>query len=471
MAGAMENTARQRDRNRAELGEAFDALHFVTGDQARQANDQRQALLAVAGDDIIFRHKRTKPAYRAISPGCELCGSGLWSCLFVNGKCNCRCFYCPAEQGRIGVPTTNTLPFPRVQDYVDYIARLGFGGVSISGGEPLLTPDITLKFIAAVRKRMGDRVYIWLYTNGTLADRDLLCRLRDAGLNEIRFDIGAAGYSLDKAGLAVGLMDHVTVEIPAVPEDYALMTGKLREMSQRGISFLNLHQLRLTPHNLPNMIRRPYTFLRGEHVTVLESELTALRLMAYAVENHLPLPVNYCSFVYKNRFQKAAARRRCGELASKGHEDVTENGYIRSLSVRGADAVVALAESLERSGAPADRWFRSKDGDRLFFSASLWKALDLTAVPVSVAYSDARLVPAVTYTHPFAEIPLNRKRTIFVERTRVSEEMEIPPDQSGFFERLALNGQAADDRPTGDGGLMDRLRAYELIQPDLQDYS
>lgn len=455
----------------AESVDGFSLLTFVNDDQANKARLLRNDILAAAGDRIGFRRKRTKVVYRAISPGCEICGNGSWSCLFINGKCNCRCFYCPTDQTRIGVPTTNTLIFPRSQDYVDYIDRLGFNGVSISGGEPLLTADQTVKFIAAVKKKFGDTVYLWLYTNGTLATADMLARLKDAGLNEIRFDIGATAYSLDKAAMAVDLFDHVTVEIPAVPEDYELMTAKLREMSDRGISFLNLHQLRLTPHNLSNMISRGYTCLHGEYVTVLESELTALKLIRFAVENEIPLPINYCSFVYKNRFQKAASRKRCGQLIRKAYEDVTENGYVRSLYAKGPPNVIgSLAEGMKQHGCPPDAWFMTKEKDRLFFSAGLWPYVSRTTCGLFVSYYNSRLTGSISYANPFKEIVLNRKRSIYIERTRAVEDVEIPPPERPVFEIVALKNDNGCCLPPV-SGIMEHILAHEAIAPELQDYT
>ena len=89
------------------------------------------------------------------------------------------------------------------------------------------------------------------------------------------------------------------------------------DLATVGVKHLNLHQLRLTPHSFERFVGRPYTFLHGERVTILESELTALELLRYARETNLDLPVNYCSFVYKNRYQKAAARRRSAAVMCK----------------------------------------------------------------------------------------------------------------------------------------------------------
>lgn len=115
--------------------------------------------------------------------------------------------------------------------------------MSISGGEPFLTFERSLAYIKAVRERMGEGIHIWLYTNGTRATRNKLRQLAAAGLNEIRFDIGAINYTLKKPAMAQGI-------IPAVPEEIERLKKLLVPMTAAGISHLDLHQLRLTPHNI-----------------------------------------------------------------------------------------------------------------------------------------------------------------------------------------------------------------------------
>ncbi|MGC9330199.1 MAG: radical SAM protein, partial [Candidatus Hinthialibacter sp.] len=271
------------DANRRELGGAYDALPWVTEAQARTAAQERENLLAALRNLAVFSCKNTKLDVSRLSPGCRICTQGDWSCLFINGRCNCRCFYCPAPQDRDDDPITNTTPFPKVSDYLDYIRKLGFTGMSISGGEPLLTLEKSLQYLQAVKNEFGDSIYTWLYTNGTLASRETLQKLQAAGLDEIRFDIGAAGMSLEAVKRAVDIIPTVTVEIPALPEQFDVMKIKIDEMEKFGVKHLNLHQLRLTPHNLPHLAKRNYTFLHGERATVLESELTALRLIHWSL--------------------------------------------------------------------------------------------------------------------------------------------------------------------------------------------
>ncbi|NTV50003.1 MAG: radical SAM protein [Geobacteraceae bacterium] len=405
----MSESIQQRliESNRREYGHLYDLLLFATPKQLAVAGKERNELLQWLDQRANFGYSGTKVDCNGLSPGCRRCGDGDWSCLFINSRCNGRCFYCPTAQDDDGPPVTNGLSFTSPEDYAAYVTALGFGGVSISGGEPLITPDLTLAYLSAVRKRCGDNIHLWLYTNGTLLTADLCNRLRDAGLNEIRFDLGAVRYNLKKLRLAVGCIPTVTVEIPAVPEDEELLKLKMVEMTGAGVKHLNLHQMRLTPHNFGQLTKRGYTFLHGEKITVLESELSALRSVRFGLELENPLPVNYCSFPYKRRFQQAAARRRAALALSAPGETVTEPGYLRTLSATG------------------------------------------------VRYCEAALLENPSYRFPFEKISLETGRSLYLERRPLAAELEL----SGA-ERIALEA----------GQPPERLTRFERIESGLVHY-
>lgn len=338
--------------NRKEYGRHYDFLDFLTPAQVTAAHAERDELLGWLRGNAVFGCSDTKVDCQRLSPGCRTCAAGGWSCLFINGRCNASCFYCPTSQDDTGDPLTNGIPFASPEDYAEYVALFGFSGASISGGEPLLTLERTLAYLDAVRRRCGDAVHLWMYTNGTLLTREIASELRSAGLGEIRFDIGATNYNLSKLHLAVGVIPTVTVEIPMVPEEEELLQDKLVEMAAAGVQHLNLHQLRLTPYNSQHLASRPYTFVHGENVTVLESELGALRLVRYALEKGIDLPVNYCSFPYKRRFQHAAARRRGIPFVQAEHEAVTESGYLRAIGAGSVQYFEAVTLAGGKSRGP-----------------------------------------------------------------------------------------------------------------------
>jgi pyruvate formate-lyase activating enzyme-like uncharacterized protein len=188
-------------------------LNFYQADKAQKERDRFTEQI----NSWLF--KETKPFHHQISEGCKICGSGHWSCLFITGKCNANCFYCPAPQLTDDVPTTQNLKFETAEAYAEYINFLRFKGVSFSGGEPLLFFDRTLQYLKQIRERCSPEIYTWMYTNGILAEEQKFRKLADAGLNEVRFDIGATGFKLDKIGFAKGIIPNITIEIPAVPEE------------------------------------------------------------------------------------------------------------------------------------------------------------------------------------------------------------------------------------------------------------
>jgi hypothetical protein len=186
---------------------------------------------------------------------------------------------------------------------------------------------------------------MWMYTNGILGSEAKFRKLALAGIDEIRFDLGATNYHLGVLRGAAASIRNVTVEIPAVPEEVQRLKELLPRLCELGVTRLNLHQLRLTSHNAEKLLQHAYTYLHGEQPTVLESELAAFELMAFVVEQGLPLGVNYCNFQFKNRFQKAGFRRKMATRLAEGNEEITGNGFLRRITAEtaGVESTVALA--------------------------------------------------------------------------------------------------------------------------------
>ncbi len=398
--------------NKTEYGDTYRRMRFVDKENAKKSTLLRSALLETngietcAGESKIFTGQ--------LSPGCRLCIEGKWSCLFINNMCNAHCFYCPSSQSDLSQPSTNTMVFPRPGDYVDYLGEFGFSGVSFSGGEPLLTFDRTLEYLRAVRKHFGEQMYIWLYTNGILLTPEKAGALAAEGLNEIRFDLSANNYRLEKISHAAGRIPVVTVEIPAIPEDLGLLKSRVVGMKSAGIDHLNLHQLRLTPYNFTNLVNRPYTFLHGTKVTVLESELAALELIRYTREEHISLPVNYCSFVYKNRYQSLAARKRYMTFMQEPWEQALPGtGYLRSVHLPGdlRRAPEAVPSSLRESLYSARNTIYLKE-------PSVLDNLILEE-PITLSYAKISLRQSLSYYFPFREKVLKSGMKVYLEKEPV----------------------------------------------------
>ncbi len=463
-------------RNQKEYPDNYETMKWLNPDQAEVASRARKTLIdsIFSSPDAGWKHSETKLHTHAISPGCALCGQGEWSCLFINGVCNARCFYCPSSQSDPGQPMANTLIFDNPKDYADYVCRFQIKGVSFSGGEPFLSFDRVLRYLEVLKARTDHPVYAWMYTNGLLVTEEKLAALRDSGLDEIRFDISANHYRLDALEKAVGIIPRVTVEIPAIPEDLSRTKKLINILHKSGVDHLNLHQIRCTPFNSSRLLNRGYTFIHGPKVTVLETEQAALELIRYSLDQSIALPINYCSFTYRHQFQGAGARKRYAVEIKAGYEDITPTGHIRHMKVTGTQEVIAgICQGLLSARVDSSLYSLSGGKDGLSFAAGLWHLIDFSSVRLKVAYSTAAIRPGVTYRYPFKQVSLNPNRTVVVERQTVQPGVWMEGEEIHAFgcrlifrdQKQALKGF---DTPAPD--LYREILPFENITPGLAQY-
>jgi len=436
------------DKNRKAYESFYDRLRFADQQTLSRAEQTRDLLLDALHGSVEWGYSGTKADCRRLSPGCRHCGSGTWSCLFINGVCNANCFYCPTPQDHEDQPTTQTVSFPDVEGYILYLKKFGYKGVSISGGEPLITYDKTLRFITRIREEMGPDLYIWMYTNGILLDEQKLKALRSAGLDEIRLDIGATGYRIDRVKLALEWIDRVAVEIPAVPEELTRLKNLLHHFDAMGLHHLHLHQIRCTPHNYSKLVKRGYTFLHGPQITVLESELAALQLMRYAVEKGLQTPVNYCSSIYKYRYQRMAARRRYAPYIAQPWEEITEAGMIRSLAVEGdTTPLERVILSFNQNKVDPGDYYRPQNTAKIYFKKHLWDLIDFSGMEVKVSYARSFLLPHLSYRNMFREVELGPGKKVVIERTPVLRDCSLRGNQIRWFKKTFIDGTLSKEEP------------------------
>jgi len=463
---------------RQEYSDSYESMNWLTPEKAGTASRVRADLINSIFDNHPigpgWQFSKTKLFTHIISPGCTLCGNGDWSCLFINGICNAQCFYCPSAQKEKGQPTTSTVEFPNPRDYADYVRIFNIKGVSFSGGEPFMTFDRVMLFLKTLRSKVSHPLYIWIYTNGLLVTEDKLKALRDNGLEEIRFDISANHYRLDALKKALGIIPCVTVEIPAIPEDLEKTQQVIEELHDAGVNHLNLHQIRCTPFNKTRLIQRSYTFLHGPGVAVLETELTALELIRYALEHNVALPINYCSFTYRHQFQRAGAHKRNSRQIKATHEDITPTGHIRTMNVCGGKKQIgSIHQHLLSQENDPSLWRLSKNCDQLFFNAALWPFIEFSNVRLKVSYSGTSLKPAVSFRHPFKELALNKKKKVVIERHVEQPGIWLAGEQvhqfgHGFIRsKIDLSTDTPESLPQN---LLNEITPFESFDPGLAQY-
>jgi hypothetical protein len=252
---------------------------------------------------------------RQLPPGCTSCLEGMGSNLYVTGLCTRDCFFCFNQKPRKDETVVHGIPIDDPGEAVEIISRYGLRSVGLSGGEPLLRPERVLALLGAL-KAMPDPPRVDLYTNGDLAGDILLSRLREAGLDAIRFDLAARDYDTEPVRRALKIFKEVAVEIPVVPEDKAKLERMVLELDALGVPFLNIHELFLCAENRDRVVSAGQVALKSDAPHLLwrptaESGLAALDLLLFALERTKTLSVYYCSCGTQEAIaSRGLARRR-----------------------------------------------------------------------------------------------------------------------------------------------------------------
>ena len=95
-------------------------------------------------------------------------------------RCNIDCAYCN-EYDQVSQP----VPLETLYERIDRLATLGTSVVAMSGGEPMLHPDLE----AILRRVRGHGMIAGLITNGYLLSPKKIAALNDAGLDYLQISI------------------------------------------------------------------------------------------------------------------------------------------------------------------------------------------------------------------------------------------------------------------------------------------
>jgi len=241
--------------------------------------------------------------------------------------------------------------------------RTRLTGISFSGGEPFLEPDKLLAWVAAFTHQFPEKYY-WVYTNGLLTERAVLCRLGELGLQEIRFNTAATGYDhsqvLQAIEIAAQYLPHITVEIPAIPGQARKLLACLSLWAGRGVRFLNLHELIYEPGtnaaSLPGL--RQILMTPDGHRTEYnpESRLLTRQVIKSVRQSGLPLSVNDCSMQSK-LCQVRGRRRSLAPLTIEKHEKLVGDEYFETCAAyRDQEIVFLHPDELEERRARLAGW-------------------------------------------------------------------------------------------------------------------
>ena len=211
-------------------------------------------------------------------------------------------------------------------------------------------------------------------------------------------------------------------------------------MQKIGVKYLNIHQLNTTEHNYRNYIDRHYTFLHYPGIPIFESEIVALKLIRYAIDNKISLPINYCSSVYKKRLQGKGRRERWAPLIKEDFEELTSSGYIRSLSVQDSPANIdKIIKILQKGKCQDNLWSLNDTKTEIFLHGSLLGFINFGKRNLIISYFAPQLEIVHSSNETSKEIILNSNKKVFIKKELVVQQKGLSAIAIQSFQKLFID--------------------------------
>ena len=240
---------------------------------------------------------------RKFPGGCRSCllGTGL-SAVRKTNKCDARCKFCydygalndqpPVGEGmwEIGGTKFYEEDLPLLLSIHQKPT-----GISYVYLEPFMEIE---KYYGAVKIFHEAGIHQHLYTNGIHANRENLKALAEAGLDEIRFNLGAshcADQVIENMAIAREYFLMVGIETPMTPEFYEEFFRKKDKILAGGLDFINCAELHLNENNIDNYAGENLYFCRQGYISPIFSRNLTLQFMKTADVEAWPLLVHDCS--------------------------------------------------------------------------------------------------------------------------------------------------------------------------------
>ena len=265
--------------------------------------------------------------------GCALCTKGSKMVLFVTGLCDSSCYYCPLSQEKSGrdIVFADEMQVTDDADILFEAHAISGEGAGISGGDPLCNLERTLKYIQLLKREFGSSFHLHLYTSQTDVSQDVLSKLQNAGLDEIRFHPQTSDWSGIQRAVDMGLI--VGLEVPAIP-------GKqedLKKLAQRaediGVSVLNINELEASETNFDKLVSMGMRLTSMESASIEGSAATAKDFLEWSEKGLQRLSIHFCSARFKDSVQMRRRLERRLEQTIRAFEERDEQEPLLILGV------------------------------------------------------------------------------------------------------------------------------------------
>lgn len=240
---------------------------------------------------------------RRFPDGCRSCllGTGL-SAIRKTNTCNLNCKFCynygqiddipPVGEGMWEIGGTRF--YEKDVDLLLSIQQKPTG-ISYVYLEPFMEIE---KYYPMIKKFRAAGIHQHMYTNGTLVTEENLRALGEAGLDELRFNLGASNCAdqvIAGMGMAKKYIGQVGIETPMTPEFFEGFFKKKQAIFQTGLDFINCAELHLNENNIGNYFGENMYISRHGYISPVWSRELTLKFMKTAGDERWDFVVHDCS--------------------------------------------------------------------------------------------------------------------------------------------------------------------------------
>jgi pyruvate formate-lyase activating enzyme-like uncharacterized protein len=256
---------------------------------------------AVRGTNVlvdVYLNELEGIKMRRCPTGCKLCIQGKKIAIHITYRCTKHCQFCPIPDEKFGNSKIEFIgnEYDSTDDNLQIIlnriiALNSIEGISISGGEPLLSVNYVYRIIRTLKEKRGDDFHIHLYTNGDLLSNEIVANLNELGLDEMRVDsllpsvykcLGAARFD-------------VICEVPCIPTEFFFsdICRLIDDSATLKLNGINLNEFEVTKENIAFVKKHNLSFDANR---LTDCSVYAQKIIDYAERKNKELNVFFCSY-------------------------------------------------------------------------------------------------------------------------------------------------------------------------------
>jgi uncharacterized protein len=252
----------------------------------------------------------------SLPEGCRYCIRGEKLVLFISGKCSRSCWYCSLSNKRKNkdIIWANEREIKNTRDFLKEIKESNATSMGITGGDPILYLNRTLKYAKAAKKAFGKSFHIHIYLPTKLVNKNNLKKL-SKHIDEVRFHseflinndekINKSDIEKIKSANKFWKKQNIGIELPMIPNKKQDILNFIMNIKD-SIGFVNLNEFELSETNF-NIITKKYNLNEGGY-TIKDSIKAGIwilnELKKIKINTHLCTAELKNNFQFKNRLKR-----------------------------------------------------------------------------------------------------------------------------------------------------------------------